>query len=124
MAQQPHAVPDHAFLTGVRLYNEGAFFEAHEEWETAWRSAAGPADKSLFQGLVQVTAAFYKLFVSKDRASAQRLLERGLAKLDAVPETSHGLDLAAFRSALRAVLVKLPADTLTRADVPSLTPAI
>lgn len=115
---------DEAFLTGVRLYNEGAFFEAHEEWETAWRAAASPEDKSLFQGLVQVTAAFYKLFVSQDRASAQRLLERGLAKLDVVPDASHGLDLGAFRSALRAVLTKLPGDGMTRAQVPALTPKL
>lgn len=117
-------MPDDAFLTGVRLYNEGAFFEAHEEWETAWRSAADPADKSLYQGLVQVTAAFYKLFVSKDRASAQRLLERALPKLDVVPDTSHGLDLAAFRSALRQILAQLPGGQTTRAEVPALTPKI
>lgn len=114
---------DEAFLTGVRLYNEGAFFEAHEAWETAWRSALEPADKSLLQGLVQVTAAFYKLFVSKDCASAQRLLQRGLAKLDAVQdEESRGLDLVAFRAALRAVSTQLPGDRMTRAQVPTLTP--
>ena len=115
---------DDAFLTGVRLYNDGAFFEAHEEWETAWRAAAGPSDRALFQGLVQVTAAFYKLFVSKDRASAQRLLERGLAKLDGVPDASRGLDLAKFRAALREARQAITTDGMTRERVPQLTPKI
>lgn len=115
-------MPPQALLTGVRLYNEGAFFDAHEAWETAWRSASSAEDRSLFQGLVQVTAAFYKLFVSQDRASAQRLLQRGLAKLDVVPDARHGLDLDAFRTALRAVLTELPGDRVTRAQVPALSP--
>ncbi len=37
----------------------GAYFEAHEALEDAWR-AADPSEKDFFQGLVHVTVAWYQ----------------------------------------------------------------
>ena len=37
----------------------GAYFEAHEELELAWRGAA-PEERDFFQGLVHVTVAWYQ----------------------------------------------------------------
>lgn len=87
---------------GARLFDEGSYFEAHEAWEARWRIAEDAIDRRLFQGLVQIAAAFHKLFVMGSPESAARLLERGLAKLEACPERVHGMDLAALRARLRA----------------------
>jgi len=90
-----------AFLRGARLFDRGAFFGAHEAWEDHWREEMDPSARLLLQGLIQVAAAFHKLIVMKSAASASRLLDRGLAKLDACPGALAPRDLAPFRAALR-----------------------
>jgi uncharacterized protein len=44
---------------GLELMRQGAYFEAHEALEDAWR-AADPDEKDFFQGLVHVTVAWYQ----------------------------------------------------------------
>ena len=41
----------------VTLFNAGAFFEAHEDWETLWNDAQGE-ERLWLQGLIQWAAAF------------------------------------------------------------------
>lgn len=45
------------FLKGVKLFNAGKHWEAHEEFEDVWRLQEGEA-KKLAQGFVQMAAAF------------------------------------------------------------------
>ena len=45
---------------GLRLYDAGEFFAAHEAWESVWLRAQEP-EKMFLQGLIQVTAAFHHL---------------------------------------------------------------
>jgi hypothetical protein len=71
-----------AFVHGARLFDAGAFFEAHEVWEARWRAETNPSARRLLQGFIQVAAAFHKLFVMKNPASAARLLARGRAKIE------------------------------------------
>lgn len=85
---------------GARLFDDGAFFEAHEVWEERWRVERDETKRIFLQGLIQVAAAFHKLFVTRSSESALRLLGRGLAKLDACPEHVDGVDLATFRAEL------------------------
>src|SRR6266849_11099605 len=41
---------------GLRCFNSGAFFEAHEHWESVWLAAQEP-EKTFLQGLIQVAAS-------------------------------------------------------------------
>src|SRR5690348_11981481 len=41
---------------GLRCFHSGAFFEAHEHWESVWLAAQEP-EKTFLQGLIQVAAA-------------------------------------------------------------------
>jgi uncharacterized protein len=77
-----------ALEEGVRQFDAGRWFEAHEVWEDAWRVEAG-AVKLLLQGLIQVAAGFHKGLVQGRPAGMVRLLGAGLAKL----EHSGGLGL-------------------------------
>ncbi len=90
-----------AFLRGARLFDVGAFFEAHEAWEERWLVETDAGGRLFFQGLIQIAAGFHKLRVAGDRASAARLLERGLAKLEACPAAIAGTSLAPFCDAVR-----------------------
>ena len=46
-----------AVVSGLRAYDEGDFFEAHELLEPAWMGTPDPAERSLLQGLIKVAAA-------------------------------------------------------------------
>ena len=97
---------------GAALFDAGEHFAAHEVWEARWRVSQDPGERRLLQGLIQVAAAYYKLFVQGKPASAARLLSRGLDKLDACPASAGGLELAGFRAATRADLAALAAGRL------------
>lgn len=92
-----------ALDAGRALWNRGAWFEAHEVWEEAWRAELGEA-KRLLQGLIQAAAAVVKARRDKNAEGTIRLLETALAKLDGFPDGSAGLALGDFRSGLRRLL--------------------
>jgi uncharacterized protein len=81
---------DDLFARGARLFDAGAFFEAHEVWETRWRAAADKGEREFLQGLIQVAAAFHKLLVMKSTEGASRLLAKGLANSRPVRRWSRG----------------------------------
>ena len=112
-------VSEEAYVRGARLFDDGAFFEAHEAWEERWRIETEPVARRFLQGLIQVAAAFHKLVVSGTPASAARLLDRGLAKLDACPEEIAMRSLGPFCDELRAcrsavALGRLPASSVPK----------
>jgi predicted metal-dependent hydrolase len=98
-------------LDGARLHDAGEFWAAHEAWESVWRVETDETRRRFVQGLIQVTAAFHKLLVMRRTDGAVRLLTRGLAKLDAIPNDYDGVDVARFREAARRCL-----DVITAID--------
>jgi DNA-binding Lrp family transcriptional regulator len=98
--------------TGVELFNEGRYWEAHEAWEQPWLRAAGE-EKQFLQGLIQLAAAYHHLRRGTLRG-ATRLFESALARLEAVPAGFCGVDRdAAVAAALRdrsAIESGVPAD--------------
>lgn len=86
-----------AFALGLRLHNEGEYYEAHEAWEDIWRDEDVDEYRLFVQGLIQVTSAFHKLTFQKAPGGASRLLARGLEKLEPYPGDYLGVDLASFR---------------------------
>ncbi|MGZ3423863.1 MAG: DUF309 domain-containing protein [Polyangiales bacterium] len=107
-------VTDEPFAAGTRLFDEGAFFEAHEAWEERWRTEQDEARRRELQGLIQVAAAFHKLLVMKSPESALRLLERGLAKLDGFDE------LTEFRRELQSCATAIAEGRFEPSSIPSL----
>jgi predicted metal-dependent hydrolase len=107
-----------SFTRGAGLFDAGRFFDAHEVWEDAWREATDPDARLFFQGMIQIAAAFHKLLVMRSPASAVRLAERGLAKLDRLEGTHHGLDLARFRDEVRVAAAAIALGGLDVSAVP------
>ena len=66
------------FLEGVKLFNFGYHWEAHEVWEDVWREQQGDA-KTLVQAFVQ-TAAAYSFLKLRKISSAKYLFEKALEK--------------------------------------------
>ena len=119
-------LPDSAFVRGARLFDGGAFFEAHEAWEEEWRVTTDGARRLFLQGLIQVAAALHKRLVMKGpEEAAARLFARGLTKLAACPRDlprEDGFDLADFQNGVRACAEALAAGRFERATVPVMLP--
>ena len=88
-----------ALAQGLRLYESGEFFTAHEAWETVWLSSPEP-EKTFLQGLIQVTAAFHHL-QRDNRLGTRLLLLAALTRLDRYPESFGGLSVTLLRSDIR-----------------------
>jgi predicted metal-dependent hydrolase len=88
------APPPPLLVEGVRLFNAGRWFEAHEVLEDAWR--AEPADvRRLYQGLLQVGVGLHHASRGNLRG-ALNLLDRGMAHLERFRPRRLGLDVDAL----------------------------
>jgi uncharacterized protein len=105
-----------AFDKGVAQFNEGCYFECHDTLEDLWSGLRGPS-RDFFQGLIQVSVAFYHLS-SGNTVGATSMFERALKRFESYPDRYFGLDLAAHRAELRAWL-----EDVRSADGPPATKA-
>ena len=99
-----------AFAKGVDEFNRGYFFECHDTLEEMWTGLRGPA-RDFFQGLIQVSVAFYHLD-NGNRAGAASMLQRALKRLAAYPDRYFGFDLGAHRAELRGWLDRVRDEAL------------
>jgi uncharacterized protein len=93
---------------GIRLFNQGLFWEAHEAWETIWLVAALP-EKQFVQGLIQVAAAWHHAGRG-NRTGAARLASRALARLEPFEKDYWGLDRSGAVQATTALTRALEAE--------------
>jgi hypothetical protein len=87
-----------AYQAGLRLALAARWFDAHEAFETAWRTCAAE-ERDFFQGLVHVVVSAYQR--GRDRpvaAESQRL--KALRRLAPFAPAHRGLDVAALLAAL------------------------
>ena len=84
---------------GVKLFNQGRFWEAHEAWEEVWRRR--PEDSRIFfQGIIQAAAGFHRLFEKPHAGGAARNLGKAILKLNLFPPVFLGIDVGALRDAI------------------------
>jgi predicted metal-dependent hydrolase len=84
-------VPD-SLKTGLSLIKRGAYFEAHEELELAWR-AAPPEERDFYQGLVHFTVAWYQAGRGRPVATG-RQLEKCARRLAPFAPAHRGVDVS------------------------------
>ena len=86
------------YKRGLGLAREGAWFEAHEAFENAWR-AADPDERDFFQGLVHAVVFAYQH--GRGRAvGAERQREKALRRLAPYAPEHRGLDVERLLAAL------------------------
>jgi predicted metal-dependent hydrolase len=106
-----------ALAEGLRHYDAGEFFGAHEAWERVWLGSQEP-EKTFLQGLIQVTAAFHHLQRNNPLGTA-RLLQAALRRLERYPECFGGISVTLLCNDIRERLQALKTDEPT----PQLAPA-
>ena len=85
---------------GLRLARDGAFFEAHEEFELAWRACADD-ERDFFQGLVHVVVSAYQRGRGKPVATESQR-QKALRRLSPYAPSHRGLDVALLLERLEA----------------------
>jgi predicted metal-dependent hydrolase len=80
------------------LARSGAFFEAHEEFELAWRTC-GAEERDFFQGLVHVVVSAYQETRGRPVARERQRI-KALNRLAAYAPAHRGLDVALLLAAL------------------------
>ena len=102
---------EQALRAYAQAFDARAYWDAHEELETWWREDR----RDLWQALIQVAAAFVHIDAGR-LAGAARVLARATARLDAEPDQTLGVDVAAVRRRAHALLAHLQrADTFDEA---------
>lgn len=86
------------YFEGIRLFNAGEFWHAHEQWEICWLAASQP-DETFYQGIIQVAAALVHWQRGNPRGLALNYA-KSRPKLVAVAPAMHGLDVAALIAAM------------------------
>ena len=86
------------YQQGLALARRGEFFEAHEEFELAWR-ACEQEERDFFQGLVHVVVSAYQRGRGRPVAT-ERQRVKALNRLAAYEPVHRGLDVKALRAAL------------------------
>jgi predicted metal-dependent hydrolase len=88
----------------------GAYFEAHEALEDAWR-AAEPAEKDFFQGLVHVTVAWYQAGRGNP-VGCKRQLAKAERRLGAFRPAHRGVELEPVLAQVAAASATVAAGSL------------
>src|SRR5712692_10566427 len=96
MAESRNMDYDIRYLGGIRFFNEGDFFEAHEVWEDLWMNCAGP-ERRFYQGLIQTAVALYH-FGNGNLRGAVKLYHSSRAYLEPSGAMYMGLDVGALRN--------------------------
>jgi uncharacterized protein len=91
---------DEALRTGVRLWDEQRFFEAHECLEDVWHHAP-EADVEFWKGVIQVAVGCVHV-QRGNPGGAITMWERAAARLDPYPDPHHGIRTAVLAAAARA----------------------
>jgi uncharacterized protein len=99
--------PPPQLAEGIRLFNQGRWFEAHEVLEDAWR--AEPTDlRRLYQGLIQVGVGLLHARRGNLRG-ALAVLDRGLANLEPFAPHRMGVDVGRLLREAAAARARLAA---------------
>ena len=101
------------YESGLALARAGRYFEAHEAFEDAWRTCAGP-ERDFFQGLVHVVVSSYQAGRGRPVA-AERQRVKALRRLAAYAPVHRGLDLTVLVAALERAEAD-PREHLVEAD--------
>jgi predicted metal-dependent hydrolase len=98
MAKPDPSTVTASYKRGLELGRIGAWFEAHEAFEDAWRACARD-ERDFFQGLVHVVVSAYQRGRGKPVA-AESQRRKALLRLAPFAPAHRALDVSALLSAL------------------------
>jgi len=97
-------LPPHA-KEGLRLFNAGEYFEAHEALELAWREETGQV-RRLYQGILE-TAVTYLRIQRGNYVGAVKVYDRSRKWLRDWPDVCCGVNVSQLRADLDRVMAEV-----------------
>lgn len=101
-------LPDHAALAqacqqplsrlaiqGLESFNQGHYFEAHEELEHAWNEDKGPG-RDLYRAVLQIAVAYLQIERGNYNGAAKMFL-RARQWFEPLPDSCRGIDIGRLR---------------------------
>ena len=92
-----------AWLEGVKLFNEGDYWEAHEALEPLWMVSEG-LEKRLCAGVILLAAALHKARKMDNPRGGRRNYAKALAHLALLPDQYEGLEIRKLEAEVHAAL--------------------
>ncbi len=80
---------------GIKLFNEGNYFEAHETWEDQWRGIEKSPEKNFIQGLIVIAVALHH-YKRKNYKGTSKLLGKGIKLLQELKEPKMNINIKVF----------------------------
>ena len=90
---------------GLRLFNAGKYFEAHEALEAAWNEEAGPV-RDLYRGVLQI-AVVYLHITRRNYNGAVKVYGRSQKWLKDWPAICRGVHVEELRRDAEAVITEV-----------------
>ena len=90
---------------GVKLFNDGSYFEAHDYFEEMWNCAVSNK-RDFYQGLVQISVGSFHL-ISKNYNGALSQLSKGVNKLENFPNNFENINLLQFRQDINYLIEQI-----------------
>lgn len=109
-------LPDLAWQ-GIHLFNQGHYFEAHEELEQAWMADRG-AGRDLYRAILQIAVAYLQI-QRQNYNGAVKMLLRVHQWIQPLPDICRGVNIDQLRQdvdRVYATLIELGAEQITRFD--------
>lgn len=90
---------------GLRLFNAGRYFEAHEALEEAWKEEEGSV-RDLYRGILQI-AVVYLHIKRRNYSGAVKVYGRSQKWLKDWPEVCRGIEVGKLRRDAAAVMTEV-----------------
>jgi len=97
-----------AFFDGIRLFNRGSYFEAHEAFEALLDEMEHDDRWGLLLALIQIAVGYHKW--DSGYVGASRMLGLGAEKLAAFGDVAWDVDVRALRERVARDLARLADD--------------
>jgi len=90
---------------GLRLFNAGKYFEAHEALEDAWNAEKGPV-RDLYRGILQI-AVVYLHITRRNYPGAVKVYGRSQKWLKSWPNMCRGIEVGKLRRDAEAAITEV-----------------
>ena len=112
-------------IVGLELFNDGRYFDAHEELEDAWK-ADQSVGRDLYRAVLQIAVAYLQI-ERGNYNGAIKMLQRVKQWIEPLPDTCRGINVAQLRADSTAVyeaLQTLGRERLNELDKTLLKPVL
>ena len=92
-------------LSGLKTFNGGNYFDAHEIWEELW-SEYYLKDRDFIQGLIQLAVCFVHL-QNNNLNGAKSLINKSIKKLHGFSHDHRNIDLKGLKKIMKKLNLEL-----------------